>query len=206
MATKKTSGGSKRLTTSLVALGSAVITAVYATGYVRTQPAADQLARAAAAPVPSLTIALAPSPIPSSTATPVPPSPTTAPQLGRGRSRGSVRPTVPQAPTPVPTPASTRGSPGLAPMTMSAYRDGTYVGVGNSRHGGVQVTIEIQGGKIISAAVTGCSTRYPCSAITPLPAQVVSRQSPQINFVSGATDSSMAYQTAVRDALAQASA
>lgn len=64
--------------------------------------------------------------------------------------------------------------------------------------------VVIKGGKIISAAIADCSTRYPCSAIDPLPPEVVANQAPPVDLVSGATDSSMAYSGAVQDALSQA--
>lgn len=218
MANKKTNSGSKRLASSLVALGSAVITAVYATGYIRTQAAADQIAVAAASEValaqpasaasttvPTVTIALTPSPSPTDTATSVPFNPFTSP-YGRARTRGSTTPSSSQAPTPVPTPTSSSTSPAVAAAAASRLKDGTYTGVGYSRHGGVQATVVIRGGKIVSANVTGCSTRYPCSAVSPLPPEVVAQQTYQVDYVSGATDSSMAYQGAVEQALAQASA
>ena len=62
----------------------------------------------------------------------------------------------------------------------------------------------IQGGQIVSASVTQCQTRYPCSKVADLPAQVVARQSASVDAVSGATDSVQAYRGAVLGALAQA--
>lgn len=88
--------------------------------------------------------------------------------------------------------------------TTSTYKDGTYTDAGTSRHGGIQVQVAIQGGKIVSAQITGSSTRYPTSAIASLPGAVVAQQSPNVDYVSGATDSSMAYLGAVANALAQA--
>ncbi len=108
-----------------------------------------------------------------------------------------------------PTPAPNRSS-GLQaqaqPQTAAGYRDGTYTGVGNSRHGGIQATVVVNGGKITSAAVTGCGTRYPCSKVTPLVNQVLATQAAPVHYVSGATDSSQAYYQAVASALAQARA
>jgi uncharacterized protein with FMN-binding domain len=86
----------------------------------------------------------------------------------------------------------------------ASYQDGTYVGVGNSRHGSIQATVVVSGGKIVSAAITGCGTRYPCSKVSMLPGDVVARQGPPVNYVSGATDSSQAYTSAVANALARA--
>jgi uncharacterized protein with FMN-binding domain len=84
------------------------------------------------------------------------------------------------------------------------YRDGTYVGQGFSRHGGIEATVVIAGGKIASADISNCSTRYPCSDVDPLIPEVVSRQAAPVHHISGATDSSNAYHDAVIKALAQA--
>ena len=73
-----------------------------------------------------------------------------------------------------------------------------------SRHGGVNVKVVIQNGKIVSAAITGTSTRYSPNVISSLPGEVLASQSANVNLVSGATDSSEAYQQAVAQALSQA--
>jgi len=91
-----------------------------------------------------------------------------------------------------------------APATTALYKDGTYTGTGTSRHGNISASVVVQGGKIVSAAITQCGTRYPCSDIASLPGQVVTRQSATVNFVSGATDSSQAYRGAIQNALAKA--
>ena len=83
-------------------------------------------------------------------------------------------------------------------------RDGTYVGTGTSRHGNVTATVVIQNGKIVSAEITASSTRYPIAKIAALPGEVVARQSASVDTISGATDSSTAYKSAVAAALAQA--
>lgn len=64
----------------------------------------------------------------------------------------------------------------------------------------------ISGGKITSASVTGCGTRYPCSKVNLLVNEVLSTQAIPTHYVSGATDSSMAYRGAVQQALSQAHA
>jgi uncharacterized protein with FMN-binding domain len=91
-----------------------------------------------------------------------------------------------------------------AASTTSIYKDGTYTGTGSSRHGSIQATVVIQNGKIFSAQISGSTTRYPTSRISSLPGEVVSAQSPNVNYISGATDSSTAYLQAVANALAQA--
>ena len=83
-------------------------------------------------------------------------------------------------------------------------RDGTYVGTGSSRHGSIQATVIIQGGRITSAEITQCGTRYPCSKVAGLPGEVLARQSASVDVVSGATDSTTAYRGAITNALAQA--
>jgi uncharacterized protein with FMN-binding domain len=83
-------------------------------------------------------------------------------------------------------------------------KDGSYVGTGFSRHGDIEATVVIAGGKIVSANVTGCGTRYPCSRVNSLVREVVAKQAPPVDIVSGATDSSYAYVDAVTQALAQA--
>jgi len=175
---------SNRITTSLVALSSGAILSVYAMGYARTQQASAQIAgqdSSATLAANATTTVAAPLPrvgafVPGATST----------------TTSGAQPTSPVA---TPTPAQKTGT----------YRDGTYVGSGTSRHGGVQATVVVQGGKIVSAAITSCQTRYPCSYITSLTGQVVSRQGPPVNLISGATDSSTAYKQAVANALSKAS-
>jgi uncharacterized protein with FMN-binding domain len=105
----------------------------------------------------------------------------------------AVSPVVTQTATSLPT----------ATSTASTYKDGTYTGTGTSRHGSIQATVVVQNGKIVSAQITGSTTRYPTSRIASLPDEVVSTQSTNVNYVSGATDSSTAYLQAVANALAQ---
>ncbi|MGH2458025.1 MAG: FMN-binding protein [Chloroflexota bacterium] len=190
-------GGAKRVTRRLVVMSSAAILAVYAAGYLKTESAAESAAPRAG---PTAIAPIAATPTTSSTssflarssavdtpvATAIAPSggsPSVSPTAGAGR---------PAAPAPTATPAA-------------GYRDGTYTGTGSSRHGDVQATVVIRGGKIVSANVDGCQTRYPCSVIQDLPGEVVRQQSANVDFISGASDSSSAYQEAVASALSQAS-
>jgi uncharacterized protein with FMN-binding domain len=64
--------------------------------------------------------------------------------------------------------------------------------------------VVVQNGRIVSARITNPTTRYPTSRIATLPGAVVAQQGANVNYVSGATDSSMAYLDAVATALAQA--
>jgi uncharacterized protein with FMN-binding domain len=97
-------------------------------------------------------------------------------------------------PTATPTPAP------VAPV----YKDGTYSGWGTSRHGDIQATVVIEGGRIASAFISQCLTRYSCSWVAHLQGQVVTRQSPEVDYVSGATQSTNAFYYAVVEALAKA--
>jgi uncharacterized protein with FMN-binding domain len=109
--------------------------------------------------------------------------------------------------SPTPT-ANSQGPLILAPtptLPPGAYRDGSYTAVGNGRHGPIEATIVIKNGKITSANVSSCGTRYPCSDVNPLINEVLSKQAVPVHYVSGATDSSQSYVAAVKSALAQAS-
>jgi uncharacterized protein with FMN-binding domain len=84
------------------------------------------------------------------------------------------------------------------------WKDGTYKGWGFSRHGNIEATVVIAGGRIDSAVISQCRTRYPCGVIETLPAQVALRQSPDVDYVSGATQSADAFYEAVVAALDKA--
>ena len=75
------------------------------------------------------------------------------------------------------------------------------MGWGTSRHGDIQASVEIQNGRIASATITQCLTRYSCSWIAALPPQVVARQGAEVDYVSGATQSTDAFYTAIVEAL-----
>jgi uncharacterized protein with FMN-binding domain len=64
--------------------------------------------------------------------------------------------------------------------------------------------VVIEGGRIESATIAQCRTRYSCSVIDKLPPEVAQRQSPEVDYVSGATQSANAFYYAVVDALSKA--
>ena len=91
------------------------------------------------------------------------------------------------------------------PVAASAsYKDGTYVGLGACRHGEIEATVIVEGGQVTSARISQCWTRYSCSWVAALPAQVIARQSAEVDYVSGATESADAFHYAVQYALAKA--
>jgi uncharacterized protein with FMN-binding domain len=97
-------------------------------------------------------------------------------------------------------------SPATPPVPAAPrYKDGTFTGWGTSRHGDIEAQIIIANGRITSATISQCWTRWPCSWVAALPGQVVARQSPETDFVSGATQSTNAFYYAVVQALGKAS-
>jgi len=145
---------------------------------------------------------------------PVPPAATTAePDQGAavtpskaspileedGPSAAAAAP-VPSAPVAPPVPPA----PAPAEPTKAAYKDGTYYGWGTSRHGDIQAAVVVEEGRITVARVEKCLTRYSCNWIIPIPPRILSKQATTYDYVSGATESSDAFQDAVNEALAQA--
>jgi uncharacterized protein with FMN-binding domain len=97
------------------------------------------------------------------------------------------------------TPASPK-----PPADVPPWKDGTYQGWGWCRHGDIEATVVIEAGRIATAKISQCLTRYSCDIIRKPVSQVVERQSPNIDYVSGATQSVDAFYYAVMDALAKA--
>lgn len=121
---------------------------------------------------------------------------------------------APAAPLPV-TPAPVVSAPEVAaiasttppapaPPAAPKWKDGSYTGWGTSRHGDIQAEVVIEGGRIISANISQCLTRYSCNVIGRLPPEVPQRQSAEVDYVSGATQSTNAYYYAVLEALGKA--
>lgn len=92
------------------------------------------------------------------------------------------------------------------PTSVSApkWRDGTYTGLGDSPHGDIEARVVIKDGRIVEAGIATCDTRYPCSVIDPLLHQPVERQTPDVDYMSHATESSDAYYYALVAALENA--
>ena len=171
-----------RLSRGIISLAASAIGAVYTAGYLHTQ-AADASLGASAAP-------------------PVVPAATSAPAVAQPPTIG-----IQNTPPPATTPPNQRATaPAAAAPVGAALKDGTFSGVGTSRRGDVQVSVTIQGGRIASVNITRATTQYPTRFIAGLPNEVVSRQSAQVDVVSGATLSSQAFRGAVQQALQRAQA
>jgi uncharacterized protein with FMN-binding domain len=95
-------------------------------------------------------------------------------------------------------------TPQASTKPPAQYKDGTYLGWGSCRHGDIQASVTIAAGRITEAKIAQCWTRYSCSWIDPVVPQVVARQSPNVDYVSGATQSVDAFYWAVVDALSKA--
>jgi uncharacterized protein with FMN-binding domain len=218
--------------TSLLTLGSAAVIAVYAAGYIRTRSAADALASetagqstAHASPVvaelkspgevtDSIAVAVITAAATSTrkvlTTRPSARKPATrkVTTAKRRKSTAVVASTparsVPMRAPSLPAPVATTPTPRPIQSQRGQFRDGVYRGYGTSRHGDIEAEVEINGGKIGAARITQCLTRYPCSRISQLPDEVVARQTANVDYVSGATQSSDAFIQAVTDALSKA--
>lgn len=129
-----------------------------------------------------------------------PPKPPKAPKPAKDAKVIAAAP-APASPQPAAQPA-----PEPVPDKPAApvLQDGTFYGWGPSRHGDIQAGVVIENGKIVSAYVATCETRYPCSVLGRAPQQVVERQSPAVDVVSGATESIYAFYYAVLEALSKA--
>jgi len=120
-------------------------------------------------------------------------------------------PGAPPAIAPVPLPAQETNAPipypvarESAPVAGVKWRDGTYTGLGSSAHGDIEARVVIKEGRIVEAGIATCDTRYPCSVIDPLIQQPVERQSPDVDYLSRATESSAAYYYGLVEALEKA--
>ena len=214
----------QKISANLVGLSSAAILAIYAAGYHRTGSAARDFEtqaarRKAAAPITASVVAPSAASLGVQPPAAIPRSP--APPVQKKRPRPSLTPVPKEAPAPTESSQTAPAAPIATTMTpppplaepasppaatrQTQYKDGTYLGWGSCRHGDIQASVVIQDGKILSTSIAQCLTRYSCSWIANLPAQAVTRQSANVDYVSGATQSSDAFSAAVTDALSKAS-
>jgi uncharacterized protein with FMN-binding domain len=191
-----------RMHRGLVALSASAIAAVYMAGYLRTQAADATIAAADPVLTASPTVQVTVAAPPAATATPAPPA--VARLQARTAPQSSSAPAA-QAPTPVPTQTRAQTQP-PSQSVQAAYQDGTYTGQGTSRRGDVWVQVQVVGGRVANVSITRSTLQYPLRDIAGLPQQVIDRQDAQVDTVSRATYSSMAFRQAVTQALASAKA
>jgi uncharacterized protein with FMN-binding domain len=218
----------QRISNGLITLSSAAIVAIYAAGYHRTSPAAHRFDSQIPQQRTSATIAIAtPPPAANPGAAAAPPVSSSAAPANKKNTKRPATPSRKAAPSSAsdsagsssaPLPASSTNPPieaaaSPAVAAKSAYKDGVYLGWGSCRHGDIEASVTIQEGKIALVAISQCLTRYSCGWIAPkipgaglpdLPSQVVERQGPKVDYVSGATESSYAFADAVVAALSKA--
>ena len=91
------------------------------------------------------------------------------------------------------------------------YKDGTYTGsTADAYYGNIQVQVTISGGKIIDVAFlqypsdNGTSQYINSQAMPLLKNEAIQAQSANVDIVSGASDSSQAFQQSLANALQQA--
>ena len=168
----------RKFANSLVTAGGAVALAVYTAGYSRTDSASRQFARSVA----DRRVA------------------SVSAKVESVRDGLAAKVTV-YSPGDLFSPD---GPAAAAPTAPKVWKDGKYTGWGFSPHGNIEAEVTIEGGRIASAVISQCRTRYSCSVIDTLPPEVARRQSPDVDYVSGATQSADAFYEAVVAALDKA--
>jgi uncharacterized protein with FMN-binding domain len=113
---------------------------------------------------------------------------------------------VPAKPTSAAHSSAPRAHARGGSSAASGYRDGRFAGTGSSQYGDVSVEVTVTRGRVASVEITGATTFFPANAAAPLIPEVISRQSPPVDIVSGATGSSQAFQGAVQQAVGKARA
>ena len=163
------------------------------TGTAAPDSAAPRKAEVAPKPaaIPALPDSAAPGSAPPDAVPPAPAIPVFAPP-----------PVIERQADTLPAPKPADPIPAAAPAAK--WKDGSYTGWGYSRHGNIEATVVVENGRIASAVISQCRTRYSCSVIDRLPPQVAERQSAEVDYVSGATQSADAFFGAVTEALAKA--
>ena len=106
------------------------------------------------------------------------------------------------SPTPIPVPPVVK---------KGLYTDGTYTGsVADAYYGNIQVQVTISNGKITDVTFLqapsdrSTSRRINSQADPILSAEAISVQSANVDFVSGASDTSRAFQESLKSALTRA--
>ena len=114
------------------------------------------------------------------------------------------------APTPTPTPTATP-TPAPAASASGLYTDGSYTGTAaDAYYGMVQVRASVSGGKLTDVAFLqfpndrSTSREISAQATPLLKNEAIQIQSANVDIISGATDTSLAFRQSLASALAQA--
>jgi uncharacterized protein with FMN-binding domain len=131
-----------------------------------------------------------------------------------GEGGGTVTPAPAPAPAPSPAPTSSAPTPAPVPQpaaTAGAFKDGSYTGpVTDAFYGPMQVQAIISGGQLSDIKILQYPNSHSYSvqvnsyALPQLAQEAIAAQSANVNVVSGATQSSFAFQQSLAAALAQA--
>lgn len=158
-----------------VALCTAALGAVYATGYITTEAQGSQTALSGTQNPAQISI-----------------------QTGNTQNNNAQNFTYS-------TGSKSQSSDSTAPnKAQSKYKNGTFTGLGMNRRGSIQVKVTIHNDKITNVKINNFAMHYSESDVVGLPNEVLKYQSAQVDNVSGATYSTLAFENAVQDALAQA--
>ena len=178
-------------------------------------PASSAAAAESAAPAPA-------APIPAPAPRPVAEAAASVPEPAAPVRRAEPEATVAKAPVaaaaapaltadapapvapPVAAPVAAPAAPAAPAAVPVKYKDGTFHAWGRSRHGDVYAFVVVENGRIIHSGYDKCQTRWSCTLIDHLGPQVVQRQSAEVDYVSGATESGNAFYWGVFEALAKA--
>ena len=109
-------------------------------------------------------------------------------------------------------PRRTQTAPQVVPQTSGGtYRNGRYTGISaNSYYGNVQVVVSVAGGKISDVQFLaypndrGNSLRISAYAMVALKSETIQNQGGPVDIVSGATETTGAFNESLLSALAQA--
>ena len=120
-------------------------------------------------------------------------------------------PSQPQALQPSQTPPPTTMPMGSMMNPKGSYKDGTYTGsVEDAYYGLIQVQVTVSNGQISDVTFLQYPNDNPTSvyinsqAMPILKSEALQVQSSQVDIVSGASDTSMAFQSSLANALSQA--
>ncbi len=110
-------------------------------------------------------------------------------------------PSIAPSPTPPPVPV---------PVSKTGYKDGEYTGdVADAYYGNVQVKVSIHGGKVSDVQFLQypndrrTSVQINTEAMPYLKKEAIQAQSAEVDIVSGATQTSLAYRESLASALQQ---
>jgi len=118
--------------------------------------------------------------------------------------------TIPLGSSNPPSPTQSSGSSN-PPAQSGQYKDGSYTGnAADAFYGNIQVQVTISGGKITDVQFLqypsdrSTSVMINSQAMPYLKQEAIQAQSANVDIISGATDSSQAFQESMQSALAQA--